>query len=81
MISVVAHTSMVILSARAISMTDLTTFINSQIVLIALSWIARAVCDLITTVGVAWFFKKKRVSDFKYGYVSDVAYHSLLPLS
>ncbi|KAG2132544.1 hypothetical protein BD769DRAFT_1774748 [Suillus cothurnatus] len=71
MISVVAHTSMVILSARAISMTDLTTFINSQIVLIALSWIARAVCDLITTVGVAWSLKKKRVSDFNMGTMID----------
>ncbi|KAG1812144.1 uncharacterized protein BJ212DRAFT_1578869, partial [Suillus subaureus] len=64
MISVVAYTSMVVLSSRAISMTDLTTFINSQTVLIALSWMARGVCDLTTTVGVAWSLKKRRVSDF-----------------
>ncbi|KAG2064316.1 hypothetical protein BDR04DRAFT_1035579, partial [Suillus decipiens] len=49
MISMVAQTCMLILSARAISMTNLTTFIHSQIVLIALAWIARAVCDLTTT--------------------------------
>ncbi|KAG2363334.1 hypothetical protein BDR07DRAFT_1404677 [Suillus spraguei] len=48
--------------------------------LIALSWIARAVCDLITTVGVAWSLKKTQVSDFKYDYVPDVAYHFLLHL-
>lgn len=64
MISMVAQISMLILSVRAISMTDLTTFIDSQIVLIALCWIARGVCDLITTAGVAWTLKKKRVSDF-----------------
>ncbi|KAG1890079.1 hypothetical protein F4604DRAFT_645527 [Suillus subluteus] len=63
-ISVVAHTSMVVLLARAISMTDLVTFINSQTVLIALFWIARGVCDLTTTVGVGWSLKKRRVSHF-----------------
>ncbi|KAG2043293.1 hypothetical protein BDR03DRAFT_411064 [Suillus americanus] len=64
MISVVAHASMLVLAARAVSMTDIMTFINSQTVLIALSWIARGICDLITTVGVAWSLKKRRVSDF-----------------
>jgi hypothetical protein len=72
---------MLILSARAIYMTDLTTFMDSQIVLISLGWIARGLCDLITTVGVAWTLKNKRVSDFsEYDHVSDVAYHSLLNL-
>ncbi|KIK37767.1 hypothetical protein CY34DRAFT_15497 [Suillus luteus UH-Slu-Lm8-n1] len=63
-ISVVAQTSMLILSARAIYMTDLTTFMDSQIVLISLGWLARGLCDLITTVGIAWTLKNKRVSDF-----------------
>ncbi|KAG1771644.1 hypothetical protein EV702DRAFT_1136329 [Suillus placidus] len=71
MISVVAQTSTLILSARAISMTDLTAFIDSQLVLIALSWIARAACDLITTTSIAWSLKKKRVSDLReYDYAS-----------
>ncbi|KAG2089842.1 uncharacterized protein F5147DRAFT_30425 [Suillus discolor] len=78
MLSVVAQISMLILSVRAFSMTDIMTFIDSQIVLIALSWIARAACDSITTVGVTWSLKKKRVSGFReYDYVSDIAYHSL----
>jgi hypothetical protein len=64
MISVVAQTSMLILSARAFSMTDFTTFVDSQTVLIALSWIARGACELITTAGVAWTLKKHRVPDF-----------------
>ncbi|KAG2089840.1 uncharacterized protein F5147DRAFT_658296 [Suillus discolor] len=65
MLSVVAQISMIILSVRAISMTDIMTFIDSQIVLIALSWIARAVCDYITTVGVTWSLRKGRVSGFR----------------
>lgn len=63
-ISVVAQTSMLILSARAIYMKDLTTFMDSQIVLISLGWLARGACDFITTAGIAWTLKKKRVSDF-----------------
>lgn len=65
MLSVVAHISMIILSVRAFSMTDIMTFIDSQIVLIALSWIARAACDSITTVGVTWSLRKGRVSGFR----------------
>lgn len=63
-ISVVAQTSMLILSARAIYMKDLTTFMDRQIVLISLGWLARGACDFITTAGIAWTLKKKRVSDF-----------------
>ncbi|KAG1752786.1 hypothetical protein EDB19DRAFT_1903175 [Suillus lakei] len=65
MTSLVAQTSTLILSARAVSMTDLATFIDSQIVLIALSWLARATCDLITTAGITWSLQKKRGSDFR----------------
>lgn len=65
MLSVVAQISMLIISVRAISMTDIMTFIDSQIVLIALSWIARAACDSITTVGVTWSLQKGRVSSFR----------------
>ncbi|KAG2363335.1 hypothetical protein BDR07DRAFT_1404680 [Suillus spraguei] len=64
MMSMVAQICMLILSARAISMTDLTTFIHSQIVLIGLSWIARALCGSTTTAGVACSLKKIKVSDF-----------------
>ncbi|KAG2135424.1 hypothetical protein DEU56DRAFT_391351 [Suillus clintonianus] len=65
MLSVVAQTSTLILSARAVSMTDITAFEDSQIVLIALSWIARGTCDLITTAGISWSLKNKRGSDFR----------------
>ncbi|KAG1821228.1 hypothetical protein EV424DRAFT_1539270 [Suillus variegatus] len=65
MLSVVAQISLIILSVRAISMTDIMTFIDSQIVLIALSWIARAICDYITTIGVTWSLQKGRVSGFR----------------
>ncbi|KAG1890106.1 hypothetical protein F4604DRAFT_1899129 [Suillus subluteus] len=60
--SVVAQTSTLILTARAISMTNLTAFEESQSLLIAFSFIARAVCDWITTAGIAWSLKKKQDS-------------------
>ncbi|KAG1871213.1 hypothetical protein DFJ58DRAFT_910858 [Suillus subalutaceus] len=41
------------LTTRAISMTNLTAFEESQSLLIAFSFIARAVCDWITTAGIA----------------------------
>jgi hypothetical protein len=54
---------------------------DSQIVLISLGWLARGACGFITTAGIAWALKKKRVSDFsEYDHVSDVACHSLLNL-
>ncbi|KAG0694068.1 hypothetical protein DFH29DRAFT_1073023 [Suillus ampliporus] len=60
MLSVIAQTFTLILAARAISMTNFTTFEDSQIRLIALSFIARAVCDCITTAGITWGLKTKR---------------------
>lgn len=61
--SVVAQISTFVLSARAFSMTDLTTFEASQSLAIMLAFSARAVCDWITTAGIAWNLKKKRGSD------------------
>ncbi|KAG1752823.1 hypothetical protein EDB19DRAFT_1845172 [Suillus lakei] len=61
--SVVAQTLTLIAAARAISMTDLTVFEESQNLLIAFSFIVRAVSDWITTAGIAWSFKKKQGSD------------------
>lgn len=63
MFSMVAQISTFILSARAFSMTDLTTFEASQGLLIMLAFSARAVCDWITTVGIAWNLKKKQGSN------------------
>ncbi|KAG1871245.1 hypothetical protein DFJ58DRAFT_763014 [Suillus subalutaceus] len=63
MFSVVAQISTFILSARAFSMTDLTMFEARQSLLIMLAFTTRAVCDWITTAGIAWNLKKKRGSD------------------
>jgi hypothetical protein len=60
--SVVAQTLTLILTARAFFMTNLTTFEESQNLLIAFSFITRAVCDWITTAGIAWSLKKKQGS-------------------
>jgi hypothetical protein len=65
MISVVAQISTLILSPRAFYMTDLTVFEESQIVLITLSFVARAACDFITTAGITWSLHRKRVSNFE----------------
>ncbi|KAG1777824.1 hypothetical protein EV702DRAFT_1101182 [Suillus placidus] len=62
MLSVIAQTSTFVVTANAISMTDLTDFGNNQMLLIELSFIARAACDLITTAGIAWGLKKERYS-------------------
>ncbi|KAG2043324.1 hypothetical protein BDR03DRAFT_941094 [Suillus americanus] len=62
MISIVAQISTLILSPRAFHMTNLTVFEDSQISLITLSFVSRAVCDLITTVAIAWSLYHKRVS-------------------
>ncbi|KAG1871214.1 hypothetical protein DFJ58DRAFT_762833 [Suillus subalutaceus] len=61
-ISVVAQISTLILSPRAFGMTNLTDFENSQISLITLSFVARAVCDLITTAAITWTLYHKRGS-------------------
>lgn len=61
--SMVAQISTLILVARAISMTDLTKFEDSQILLIMLAFSARAVCDWITTASMAWNLKKKQGTD------------------
>ncbi|KAG2344176.1 hypothetical protein BDR05DRAFT_962062 [Suillus weaverae] len=61
--SVVAQTLTLILAARAFSMANLTAYEESQSLLIALSFVARAVCDWITTAGIAWSLKKKHGSD------------------
>lgn len=65
LISVVAQISTLILSPRAFYMTDLTVFEDSQIQLITLSFVARAVCDVMTTTGIAWSLYHKRVSNLK----------------
>ncbi|KAG2148664.1 uncharacterized protein EDB93DRAFT_1084855 [Suillus bovinus] len=65
MLSMVAQISMFILAAKSISMKNITTFIDSHIVLIAISWISRAFCDIITTAGITLGLKKGRASDFR----------------
>jgi len=65
MISIVAQTSILILVSRAISMTNSWTFEDHQNLMIMLSFISRAVCDLTTTVGIAWNLKQKRDSGIK----------------
>jgi hypothetical protein len=62
---VIAQIAAFLLTGRAISMTDLTNFGNNQMPLIELSFVARAVCDLITTAGIAWGLKMKRDSKIK----------------
>jgi hypothetical protein len=64
-ISVVAQISTLILSPRAFHMTDLTVFEDSHILLITLSFVARATCDLITTAAISWSLYQKRVSNFE----------------
>ncbi|KAG1890107.1 hypothetical protein F4604DRAFT_1708642 [Suillus subluteus] len=61
-LSLIAQTSTFVVTARAISMTDLAGFGNNQMLLIELSFVARAACDLIITAGIAWSLKKKRDS-------------------
>ncbi|KAG2135443.1 hypothetical protein DEU56DRAFT_392069 [Suillus clintonianus] len=63
-LSVVAQVSTLILSPRAFYMTDLTTFEDSQIVLITLSFVARATCDVVTSAAIAWSLNKKRINNF-----------------
>jgi len=46
-------------------MTDLTVFEDSHILLITLSFVARATCDLITTAAITWSLYQKRVSNFE----------------
>lgn len=65
MISIVAQISTLILLPRAFYMTDLAVFEDSQILLITLSFVARAACDLITTAGIIWNLSRKRVSKFE----------------
>jgi hypothetical protein len=64
-ISAIAQVSTLILSSYAFSMTDLTTFEDNRIVLITLSLIARAVCDIITTISLVWSLRKKRRFDIE----------------
>ncbi|KAG2135451.1 hypothetical protein DEU56DRAFT_807089 [Suillus clintonianus] len=65
MLSVLAQISTFVVTAKAISMTNVVTFGEQQLGLIEVSFIARAACDLITTVGIAWGLKKQRVSDIR----------------
>ena len=46
-------------------MTDVWTFEDEQNWLIMLSFISRAVCDLTTTMAIAWNLKQKRDSGVK----------------
>ncbi|KAG1900533.1 uncharacterized protein F5891DRAFT_297043 [Suillus fuscotomentosus] len=65
MISLIAGIATLIISSRAFDMTDITIFEDSQTILIALSLMARTVCDVITTVAITWSLYHKRVSDFE----------------
>ncbi|KAG1871215.1 hypothetical protein DFJ58DRAFT_722644 [Suillus subalutaceus] len=76
-ISVIAQTSTLILSSYAFSMTDLTTFEDDQLLLIVLSLIARAVCDVITTTGTVWSLKKKN-RGFEIGDVTTATIDRLI---
>lgn len=62
MLSLIAQISTFVVTAKAISMTDLVDFGNNQMLLVELSFVARAACDLITTAGIAWSLKKERDS-------------------
>ncbi|KAG1777826.1 hypothetical protein EV702DRAFT_1101188 [Suillus placidus] len=62
-ISVIAQISTLIILPNAFSMADLTTFENNRVLPIALSLIARAVCDVITTAGMVWSLKRNRGFD------------------
>ncbi|KAG1744287.1 hypothetical protein EDB19DRAFT_1906856 [Suillus lakei] len=64
-LSVGAQALTLILTARAVSMTDLATFGDTQFLLIALVFIVRAACDVVTTAGTAWSLRNKRGSDIK----------------
>ncbi|KAG1752811.1 hypothetical protein EDB19DRAFT_967810 [Suillus lakei] len=63
--SVVALVLTLIIAARAVSMTDVTTFGDTQFLPIALVFIARAACDVVTTTGTVWSLRQKRGSDIK----------------
>ncbi|KAG0694067.1 hypothetical protein DFH29DRAFT_961543 [Suillus ampliporus] len=65
MISLVAQISTLIITAGAVSMMNLQTFGKRELLAVELSFIARAVCDLITTASIAWFLKKKRDTGIK----------------
>lgn len=54
-----------ILMATATSMTDLMTFGDLQFLLIAILFIVRAACDMVTAVGTAWSLRKKRCYGIK----------------
>jgi hypothetical protein len=60
--SVIAQTSTFVLTGTIM---NITVFGHSQIILIELTFVARAVCDLSTTAGIAWSLKKKRNPDIK----------------
>ncbi|KAG2089860.1 uncharacterized protein F5147DRAFT_725469 [Suillus discolor] len=64
-LSVIAQTSTCVLAARAISMTNIADFQHNQLLLIELTFIARATCDLITTAGIAWGLKKRRYPEIE----------------
>jgi hypothetical protein len=53
-------------------MINVTDFGNHEMLLIELAFVSRAVCDLITTAGIAWSLRKKRNPDIKkYAYPSS----------
>ncbi|KAG2055325.1 hypothetical protein BDR06DRAFT_335087 [Suillus hirtellus] len=64
-LSVIAQTSTCVLAVRAISMTNIVDFQHNQLLLIELTFIARATCDLITTAGIAWGLKKRRYPEIE----------------
>ncbi|KAG1751311.1 uncharacterized protein EDB91DRAFT_1104653 [Suillus paluster] len=72
MISVVAQTSTFVVTVFAVSRTNLDAFGANQELEIELSFVSRAVCDLITTASTAWVLRKRRDPDIEaYGYPSS----------
>ncbi|KAG2342798.1 hypothetical protein BDR05DRAFT_324204 [Suillus weaverae] len=65
MLAVGAQILTLILAVTVTSMTDLMAFGDLQFLLIALLFIARAACDMVTTAGTAWSLRKKRCSGIK----------------
>ncbi|KAG2055323.1 hypothetical protein BDR06DRAFT_334611 [Suillus hirtellus] len=64
MISLVAGISTLIISLRVFNMTNIVSE-DSQTILIALSLMARTVCDVIATVAITWSLYHKRVSNIE----------------
>jgi hypothetical protein len=65
MIYIAGQITTLIVVSMIFSMTDAWIFTDYQSSPIMLSFIARAVCDLISTIAIAWNLKQKRDSSIK----------------